>query len=102
MSSGSENEDAGFQLMNAKSTERAKQRAEIAQTQKRLIDELVEMRVKMQPLLVLANRLPQVGFIRALLIYRGNSATPSWNAMIVSKQNRTVFQRVMLLVQIDM
>ncbi|KAK8829822.1 hypothetical protein WA577_001214 [Blastocystis sp. JDR] len=59
MSSGSENEDAGFQLMNAKSTERAKQRAEIAQTQKRLIDELVEMRVKMQTLLVLANRLPQ-------------------------------------------
>ena len=45
--------------MNAKSTERAKQRAEIAQTQKRLIDELVEMRVKMQTLLVLANRLPQ-------------------------------------------
>ena len=45
--------------MNAKSTERAKQRAEIAQTQKRLIDELVEMRVKMQTLLVLANRLPK-------------------------------------------
>ena len=101
MSSGSENEDAGFQLMNAKSTERAKQRAEIAQTQKRLIDELVEMRVKMQTLLVLANRLPQVGLARVLLIGRESSTTPSWNAMTASRPSRAAFRRVVVLVFAD-
>ena len=66
----SDNEESGLQLMNAKSTERTKQRAELAQKQKRLIDELVELRVKMQSLLVLANRLPQVRFWSGCLISR--------------------------------
>lgn len=51
-----------LQLMSGKSLERTKQRSEIAKKQKLLIDELVDLRVKMQNILVLMNKLPQVWF----------------------------------------
>lgn len=60
MSFESDSDDSGLQLLNEKSQERTKQRTEIAKKQKQLLDELVDMRVKMQSLLVLVNKLPQV------------------------------------------
>ena len=60
MSFDSDSDDSGLQLLNEKSQERTKQRTEIAKKQKQLLDELVDMRVKMQSLLVLVNKLPQV------------------------------------------
>lgn len=51
-----------LQLMSGKSLERTKQRSEIAKKQRLLIDELVDLRVKMQNILVLMNKLPQVWF----------------------------------------
>ena len=49
-----------LQLLSGKSLERTKQRSDIAQKQKQCIDELVDLRVKMQNILVLVNKLPQV------------------------------------------
>lgn len=46
--------------MNGKSVQRTKEKTDIAVAQKQLVDELVDFRVKMQNLLVLVNRLPQV------------------------------------------
>ena len=60
MSFESDSDDNDLQLLNGKSQERTKQRTEIAKKQKQLLDELVDMRVKMQSLLVLMNKLPQV------------------------------------------
>ena len=57
MSSESDND---LRLLSDKSTERTKQRTEIAKKQKQLMDELVDMRVKMQGILLLVNKLPQV------------------------------------------
>lgn len=57
MSSESDND---LKLISDKSTERTKQRTEIAKKQKQLMDELVDMRVKMQGILLLVNKLPQV------------------------------------------
>ena len=57
MSSESDND---LKLLSDKSTERTKQRTEIAKKQKQLMDELVDMRVKMQSILLLVNKLPQV------------------------------------------
>lgn len=53
-------EESELQLMSGKSLERTKQRSDIAKKQKLLIDELVDLRVKMQSILVLVNKLPQV------------------------------------------
>ena len=60
MSFETDSEDNGLQLLSGKSQEKTKQRTEIAKKQKQLLDELVDMRVKMQSLLVLMNKLPQV------------------------------------------
>ena len=49
-----------LQLLSGKSLERTKQRSDIGQKQKQCIDELVDLRVKMQNILVLVNKLPQV------------------------------------------
>ena len=49
-----------LQLLSGKSLERTKQRSDIAKKQKQCIDELVDLRVKMQNILVLVNKLPQV------------------------------------------
>lgn len=66
MSFESDSDDSGLQLLNEKSQERTKQRTEIAKKQKQLLDELVDMRVKMQSLLVLVNKLPQVALVSIL------------------------------------
>ena len=60
MSFESDSEDGGLQLMSGRSVQRSKEKTEIAQAQKRFVDEIVDFRVKMQNLLVLMNRLPQV------------------------------------------
>ena len=60
MESNSESDGEGLQLMNGKSVQRMKEKTDIAVAQKQLVDELVDFRVKMQNLLVLVNRLPQV------------------------------------------
>ena len=60
MESNSESDGEGLQLMNGKSVQRTKEKTDIAVAQKQLVDELVDFRVKMQNLLVLVNRLPQV------------------------------------------
>lgn len=60
MESNSESDGEGLQLMNGKSVRRTKEKTDIAVAQKQLVDELVDFRVKMQNLLVLVNRLPQV------------------------------------------
>ena len=69
MSSESDND---LKLISDKSTERTKQRTEIAKKQKQLMDELVDMRVKMQGILLLVNKLPQVKRVTGFLIYRVN------------------------------
>lgn len=69
MSSESDND---LKLISDKSTERTKQRTEIAKKQKQLMDELVDMRVKMQGILLLVNKLPQVKRVTEFLIYRVN------------------------------
>lgn len=61
MSFESDSEDGGLQLMSGRSVQRTKEKTDIAQAQKRFVDEMVDFRVKMQNLLVLVNRLPQVG-----------------------------------------
>lgn len=53
-------DETELQLLSGKSLERTKQRSDIAKKQKQLIDELVDLRVKMQNILVLVNKLPQV------------------------------------------
>ena len=70
MSFESESEDGGLQLMDQKSLERSKQRSETIKKQKQLIDELVDFRVKMQSILVLVNRLPQVDCLASSVISR--------------------------------
>ena len=60
MSFESDSEDGGLQLMSGRSVQRTKEKTDIAQAQKRFVDEMVDFRVKMQNLLVLMNRLPQV------------------------------------------
>ena len=69
MSSESDND---LKLISDKSTERTKQRTEIAKKQMQLMDELVDMRVKMQGILLLVNKLPQVKRVTEFLIYRVN------------------------------
>ena len=69
MSSESDND---LKLISDKSTERTKQRTEIAKKQKQLMDELVDMRVRMQGILLLVNKLPQVKRVTEFLIYRVN------------------------------
>lgn len=73
MSFESDSDDNGLQLLNGKSQERTKQRTEIAKKQKQLLDELVDMRVKMQSLLVLMNKLPQVPHL-CFLSFLGKAA----------------------------
>ena len=53
-------DEGELQLMSGKSLERTKQRSDVGKKQKQLIDELVDLRVKMQNVLVLMNKLPQV------------------------------------------
>ena len=53
--------------MSGKSVQRIKEKTEIALVQKQFVDELVDFRVKMQNLLVLMNRLPQVLCFRCYL-----------------------------------
>ena len=60
MSFESDSEDGGLQLVSGRSVQRTKEKTDIAQAQKRFVDEIVDFRVKMQNLLVLMNRLPQV------------------------------------------
>lgn len=73
MSFESDSDENGLQLLNGKSQERTKQRTEIAKKQKQLLDELVDMRVKMQSLLVLMNKLPQVASL-CFLSFIGKAA----------------------------
>ena len=60
MSVAGETDEGGLQLVSDKSVQRIKEKTEIALVQKQFVDELVDFRVKMQNLLVLVNRLPQV------------------------------------------
>ena len=60
MSVAGETDEGGLQLVSDKSVQRIKEKTEIALLQKQFVDELVDFRVKMQNLLVLVNRLPQV------------------------------------------
>lgn len=62
MSLTSETDEGGLRLVSNKSVQRIKEKTEIALVQKQFVDELIDFRVKMQNLLVMMNRLPQVPF----------------------------------------
>ena len=80
MSSESDND---LKLISDKSTERTKQRTEIAKKQKQLMDELVDMRVKMQGILLLVNKLPQ-GKLRNEFIERNEDIKKKTNSIETS------------------
>ena len=73
MSVTGETDEGGLQLVSDKSVQRIKEKTEIALVQKQFVDELVDFRVKMQNLLVLVNRLPQV-LVFAITSEIGNSS----------------------------